>query len=309
MCVGIGESQRLQRTRCRIVDANECIQRVVIPDAPLTVYSDTRDMRLCWARRGSHSRCGRGAGAYRHINVFMGLRRGIERANVTRKSLGIPDIAGAVRSDQVRYWTACTVNKMLFDRNRASGSGCETPNFLRPALCKPDRSSRILRDTVWQASSCCNSSLDKGFGRGIEEANFVCGVFGKPDIAIVIEDQVVWASLGCGYCPLLPGRSCFGSGSKPTDCIGSRLTKPDVPMRIKKQEHGAGEPRRLQEVFHQCIVRRVILADIGRESAVTSRFGVTAWFCDPGMITFIKSHSPGSGLRRRLDYPGGVRTG
>src|SRR6266852_6151530 len=167
-------------------------------------------MRLCWAWGGSYSRCGRGTRDYRHINVVMRLSRGIITANVTRKSLGIPDSAGAVRNNQVRYWTACNVNNIFLDRNCASCSGCETPNFLRCALCKPDRSSCILRDTRVQASSCCNSSLDKGFGCGIEEANFVCRVFGKPDIAIVIEDQIVRVSAGRGYLPLLPGRSsCF----------------------------------------------------------------------------------------------------
>src|SRR5713101_1559084 len=192
----------------------------------------------------------------------MRLSRGIITATVTRKSLGIPKCAGTIRNNQVRYWTAYTVNNILFDRNCASCSGCETPNFLRCALCKPDRSSCILRDTIWQASRCCNSSFDEGFGCGIEEANFACRVFGKPDIT----------------------------------------------MRINEQEHGAGEPRRLQEVFHQRTVRSVILADIGRESGGTIRFGVTSWLCDPDMTTFIKSHSPWSGLRRRFNYPCGART-
>src|SRR5260370_11119534 len=187
-----------------IIDVNNWIHRVVIPDAARTVSSNTGDMRLCWVWGGRSSRCGRGTRAYRRFNVFWRLSRGIITANVTRKSLGIPKCAGTIRNNQVRYWTAYTVNNILFDRNCASCSGCETPNFLRCALCKPDRSSRILRDTIWQASSCCNSSLDKGFGCGIEEANFVCRVFGKPDIAIVIEDQIVRVSAGRGYLPLLP---------------------------------------------------------------------------------------------------------
>src|SRR6266852_6151534 len=52
--------------------------------------------------------------------------------------------------------------------------------------------------------------------------------------------------------------------------------------------------------------RPVLFADIGRESAGTIRFGVTSWICDPDMTTFIKSHSPWSGCRGRLDYSGGV---
>ncbi len=216
MSVVVWESADDDLTSGGVEVANTLAKGVRKPDVVFTVNTDAGNVRSCTVLRAC-------AGTEVDTKTFIFSRFGVEFANISSETFGVPDISRPVRGDEV--W-ASAVYGMFCDFDSARCGGLEAANLVDPYVVfgEPDGTLGVDGDTVRVAVWCGDRIFYQGMCLWIEEADGVGAKFGEPEVSLCIKDQVE-GSTAFSQWPVVPGPLLYIIFAKG---VGCGLCEPDL---------------------------------------------------------------------------------